>query len=100
MSDKPMTAEELATILTELPGWNHESDALTRTFSFANFAEAMAFMVRVAFEAEKLNHHPEWTNVYDEVKVRLTTHHAGNVVTAKDVELGRIMEKVRAAQKE
>ena len=95
-----MTAEQLAAVLVELPGWEHDNDALLKTFTFANFPEALAFMVRIGFEAERLQHHPEWTNVYDIVKVRLTTHHAGNRVTAKDVELGRIIEKVHELQTE
>ncbi|WP_225919354.1 4a-hydroxytetrahydrobiopterin dehydratase [Actomonas aquatica] len=98
MSDKAMSTADLTSVLAELPGWAHESDALLKTFTFANFREAMAFMVRVGFEAEAMDHHPEWTNVYDEVKIRLTTHHSGNKVTAKDVELAKVIEKVRDVQ--
>lgn len=65
-----------------------------KEFEFGSFREAMAFMTRMAFEAEELGHHPEWTNVYDTVSVRLITHHAGNKLTAKDVELARRFEKV------
>lgn len=91
MASTPLTATELAAALAGLPGWAQEGDALTRTFQFADFRGALAFMVRVGFEAEAMNHHPEWTNVYHRVAVRLTTHDAGNRVTAKDVELARRM---------
>lgn len=73
--------------LARLPGWTHEGDALTREFVFPSFRDALAWMVRVGFEAEALDHHPEWTNVYRTVRVRLNTHSAGGRVTALDVEL-------------
>lgn len=73
--------------LVELPGWTHEGDALTREFVFPSFRDALAWMVRAGFEAEALDHHPEWTNVYRTVRVRLNTHSAGGRVTALDVEL-------------
>ena len=88
---KPLTAEEIAQACTKLAGWAFERDALAKTFKFGSFREAMSFMNRIAFEAEELNHHPEWTNIYNRVAVRLNTHDAGGKVTAKDVELaGRI----------
>lgn len=61
--------------------------ALVRTFEFQDFSQAFAFMTRAAMEAEKLNHHPEWSNVYSTVKVSLSTHDVGNQVTSKDVSL-------------
>lgn len=64
--------------------WNEVDDGLEREFSFGNFREAFAFMTRVAFIAEEHRHHPEWSNVYGTVKIRLTTHDAGNVVTEID----------------
>lgn len=64
--------------------WTEQDDKLTRTFAFANFREAFAFMTRVAFIAEDLNHHPEWSNVYGKVTITLTTHDAGNTVTDLD----------------
>lgn len=90
----PLTAKKIAAELKKLPGWAWEHDALAKTFTFADFREALAFMVRVGFEAEELNHHPEWMNVYKTVAVRLNTHDADGKVTAKDVELARRMEKV------
>ncbi len=91
MATTPLSPAEIAAALPTLPGWTLERDALARTFQFADFRAALAFMVRAGFEAEELNHHPEWTNVYHRVVVRLTTHDAGNRVTAKDVELARRM---------
>src|ERR1041384_2896026 len=78
---------KIAAALDGLPGWTLKRDALVKTFEFASFREALGFMVRVGFEAEAMNHHPEWTNVYNRVAIRLSTHDAGNKVTAKDVEL-------------
>jgi 4a-hydroxytetrahydrobiopterin dehydratase len=90
----PLTAKKIVAELKKLPGWAWEHDALAKTFEFANFRDALAFMVRAGFEAEELNHHPEWMNVYKTVAVRLTTHDAEGKVTALDVELARRMEKV------
>lgn len=89
MASTPLTPDQISSALRELPGWQGEGDSLVRTFEFGSFKEAMSFMVRVAFEAEALDHHPEWSNVYNKVAVRLRTHDAGNRVTAKDVELAR-----------
>ncbi len=86
-----LSHDEIAEKLDGLPGWTHENDALARTFTFGSFKEAVSFLVRVAFEAEALNHHPELANVYNKVDVRLTTHDVGNKVSDKDIELaGRI----------
>jgi 4a-hydroxytetrahydrobiopterin dehydratase len=90
----PFTTKELQDAVAQLAGWKAEKDALTKTYTFKSFREAISFMGRVAFEAEELNHHPEWTNVYNRVDVRLNTHDAGGKVTAKDVELAKRFEKV------
>jgi 4a-hydroxytetrahydrobiopterin dehydratase len=77
-----------------LQGWSVQTaprDVLAKTFNFAGFAEAIQWMVKVAAEAERLDHHPEWFNVYDRVEVRLTTHDAGGV-TPLDVDLARFMD--------
>lgn len=89
MATPPLAPSDVAAALAELPGWTLENDALARTFQFADFRSALAFMVRAGFEADAMDHHPEWTNVYHRVSVRLTTHDAGNRVTAKDVALAR-----------
>ena len=91
---KSLTSEEISAACAKLSGWTFERDALTKTFKFGSFREAMGFMARVAFEAEELNHHPEWTNVYSKVSVRLNTHDAGDKVTAKDVELATRFQKI------
>jgi 4a-hydroxytetrahydrobiopterin dehydratase len=64
--------------------WKEENDSLNAIFKFKDFAEAFAFMTEVAFQAEKQNHHPNWSNVWNTVNVSLSTHDAGNVVTDKD----------------
>lgn len=94
MKDAPLTVAEIEHALTHLPGWAWQGDALVKTITFTNFREALAFMLKAGFEADALDHHPEWTNVYDRVSIRLTTHHSGNKVTAKDVELAKRMEKL------
>lgn len=86
---KSLTPAEIATALPALPGWAMEGDALAKTFKFGSFREAMSFMVRVGFEAEAMDHHPDWTNVYNRVTIRLNTHDAGGKVTAKDVTLAQ-----------
>ena len=91
---KPLTLAKTTRACMNLPGWTFERDALTKSFKFGSFREALSFMTRVAFEAEELNHHPEWTNVYNKVVVRLNTHDAGDKVTAKDVELASRIQKI------
>jgi 4a-hydroxytetrahydrobiopterin dehydratase len=64
--------------------WLEENNTLYKKFEFADFSAAFGFMTRVALEAEKMNHHPKWTNVWNTVEIWLTTHDAGNTVTSKD----------------
>lgn len=94
MNNKSLSPAKIRTALGELPGWAFKRDALAKTFVFPSFREAMGFMVRVAFEAEAMNHHPEWTNVYNRVAIRLNTHDAGGKVTAKDLELAARIQKI------
>jgi 4a-hydroxytetrahydrobiopterin dehydratase len=84
--------------LAELDGWQLEEgrDAITKRFTFKNFSEAFGFMSQVALAAEKADHHPEWTNVWNRVDVTLTTHSAGGL-TGKDIALARAIERIRAA---
>jgi 4a-hydroxytetrahydrobiopterin dehydratase len=72
--------------------WKEADNALHRTFTFADFTEAFAFMTRVAFLAEQHQHHPNWSNVYNTVEVTLTTHDAGNTVTDKDRKLAAAID--------
>ncbi len=92
MALTPLTQAEIDAALAELPGWQHEGDKLVKTFRFTNFREAVSFIVRMAFEAEALGHHPELRNVYHTVDIALTTHDAGNKVTQKDTDLARAIE--------
>jgi len=87
MATQPLTPAEITAALPALPGWKFERDALAKEFRFGSFKEALSFMVRVGFEAETMDHHPDWTNVYNRVAIRLNTHDAGGRVTAKDVVL-------------
>lgn len=67
--------------------WKEENDKLTAEFQFMDFSEAFAFMTRVALLAEQMNHHPDWSNVYNKVSISLSTHDAGNKVTKADRDL-------------
>lgn len=74
--------------------WEEKDNALYRKFTFQNFSEAFAFMTRVAIEAEKMDHHPLWTNVYNQVEIWLNTHSAGDIVTQKDRELSKKIDSL------
>ena len=82
-----------ATLATDLPGWTPAEgrDAIARTFRFKDFSEAWGFMTRVALLAEKHDHHPEWSNVWNRVEITLTTHDAGGL-SARDVALARAID--------
>jgi len=67
--------------------WKEENNRLVREFQFKDFTEAFAFMTKVAIHAEKMNHHPNWSNVWNTVNIELTTHDAGNTITQKDRDL-------------
>ncbi len=92
----PLAELEIARALVPLAGWRHDNDTLVKDFVFDDFRRALAWMVLAGFEAEALNHHPEWTNIYRTVTVRLRTHDAENRVTALDVELATRLEKITA----
>ncbi|MBC7850300.1 MAG: 4a-hydroxytetrahydrobiopterin dehydratase [Chitinophagaceae bacterium] len=77
--------------------WTTEKNSLYKKFEFKNFSEAFAFMTRVAFEAEKMDHHPLWTNVYNKVEIWLSTHDAGDTVTDKDHKLSVRIDKIQSA---
>lgn len=90
-----LTRDALTEALASLPSWTHDParDALTRELKFRSFNEAFGFMSRVALKAEALNHHPEWTNVYNRVAITLTTHDAGGL-TELDVRLARFIDRI------
>ena len=89
---------ERTAALQRLPGWRMVDgrDAIARTFTFADFNAAFGFMTRAALVAEKMNHHPEWSNVYKTVNVTLTTHDAGGL-TQRDIVLAEAMDRIAAA---
>jgi len=92
-----LTGEARAEALKALPGWSEVEgrDAITRSFRFKTFNQAFGFMTRVALKAERLDHHPEWFNVYSRVDVTLATHDAGGV-TELDVRLATFIDKAAA----
>lgn len=91
---KKLTADERRDALGSLDGWAEADgrDAIQKTFQFKSFNQAFGFMTRAALAAEKMDHHPEWFNVYNRVEVTLATHDAGGV-TDLDIKLARFMEK-------
>jgi 4a-hydroxytetrahydrobiopterin dehydratase len=99
MPEEPMAQKldttQRAAALTKLPGWRvvPDRDAIGKTFTFTDFNEAFGFMTRAALIAEKLDHHPEWFNVYKTVTVTLSTHDAGGL-TEKDVMLAAAMDRI------
>ncbi len=90
-----LTGQDRAAALVSLPGWQQvpDRDAIRRRFEFRDFNEAFGFMTRAALVAEKMDHHPEWSNVYRTVEVTLSTHDAGGL-TARDVALAREMSRL------
>ena len=74
--------------------WQEEKNTLHKKFEFKNFSEAFAFMTRVALAAEKMDHHPKWTNEYNKVEIWLSSHDAGNTVTEKDQKLAKLIDKL------
>lgn len=93
-SRTPLSEGQIEDALRELSGWRHEGAALRKSFRCANFREAMSFLVRIGFEAEERQHHPEISNVYGKVDLILRTHDAGNAVTQLDVDLARAIERI------
>ena len=94
MAKRPRLSEaELARAIAELPGWSLAAGKLHREYRFADFNTAFGFMTRVALEAERMDHHPDWSNVWNRVVVDLTTHDSGGI-TASDVELAKKMDEI------
>ena len=90
-------AAQRSAALAALTGWTlvDGRDAITRTLKFADFSVAFGFMTRVALAAEKLDHHPEWLNVWNRVEITLSTHDAGGL-TDRDIKLAKIIDKIAA----
>lgn len=92
---EPLSDTERADALDGLPEWDYDEarDAITRSIVFADFVEAFGFMTQVALIAEKADHHPEWTNVYNRVAVLLTTHDAGGL-SGRDIEMAEAIDAI------
>ncbi len=93
MSIQRLDEAALSRALTELPGWKLRDGKLSREFVFGDFVAAFGFMARAALIAERMNHHPEWFNVYKKVRVDLTTHEAGGI-SQRDLELAAAMSRL------
>ena len=74
--------------------WKEENNQLKQSFQFSDFVDAFAFMTQVAFAAEKLNHHPNWSNVYNKVEISLFTHDSNNSITEKDKNLSEVIDNI------
>ncbi len=79
--------------------WEEKNNKLQKSFEFKDFVHAFSFMTRVAFAAEKMNHHPEWSNVWNRVSISLSTHDAGDIVTEKDRKLADAIDKIYSESK-
>lgn len=92
-----LPSSDLPALLASLPGWSLDATAtaISRHFKFDDFAQAFAFMSHVALAAERLDHHPDWSNAYDVVDITLSTHDAGGLTT-KDIELARLIDRAAA----
>jgi 4a-hydroxytetrahydrobiopterin dehydratase len=88
-----LSTPELQTHLSTLNGWQLQNSKLHKTYTFKNFIEAFGFMTRAALIAEKMNHHPEWSNVYKQVTVNLTTHDVGGI-SELDIELAKKLDSL------
>lgn len=90
------TDDEVTAALEDLPGWSADGEAITKIYEFADFRAALDFMNRAAGPIEEMDHHPEWTNVYNKVGVRLSSHDVGGV-TERDTRLATVLERVADA---
>ena len=94
-----LAGDERKQALASLDGWSEAGgrDAIARTFKFRNFSEAFGFMARVALAAEKMDHHPDWKNVYDTVDIELSSHDLGGV-SERDIKLAGIIDRLAGAK--
>jgi 4a-hydroxytetrahydrobiopterin dehydratase len=88
----PLTKSDIDRELKSLDGWNFKDDKISKEYGFNDFSEALGFLVRVGIEAEKQGHHPEIFNVYNTVRIGLSTHDAGDKVTQKDIDLAKAVD--------
>lgn len=94
---RKLSESEIKDALSKLAGWKLFNDKLNITLRFENFIQAFSFMTSIALEAEKMNHHPEWSNVYNQVEISLITHDL-NGISTYDIKLAGIINKQRVAQ--
>ncbi len=94
MAIQRMSSEDIAQHLRQLPDWALQQNTLRRSFEFADFVEAFGFMSQVALLAERNDHHPDWSNVYNRVVINLSTHAAGGI-TALDFKLAKLISQLR-----
>jgi 4a-hydroxytetrahydrobiopterin dehydratase len=92
----PLSTEEIHEELSKLDGWSFENMTLVKQYEFGDFAQAMGFINKLAKVAERMNHHPEWTNSYNKVLLKLSTHSAGGV-TQKDIAMAQSAEQAAKA---
>ena len=92
-----LSDKEINERLGSLEGWSYSNNALQTSFEFENFKEAFTLMTRIAFEAEAREHHPDWSNVYNQLEISLSTHDAGGV-TEKDFDLATAIERIVNAE--
>ena len=90
----PISESELEAALSGLPGWSVRENQLCKDFTFESFREAVAAIVRISYEIEETNHHPEMINSYNKLEIRLCTHDVGSEITHKDIRLAGLIEKV------
>jgi len=88
-----LNQQEIEKELENLPGWSVKNGKLHKDFEFEDFNQAFGFMTRAAMHIEKMNHHPEWSNVYNKLTVELTTHDAGGI-TSNDINLAKILNSI------
>lgn len=91
---QPLSNNDIQQALSSLKGWEFGDDKIKKEIEFKDFSEALGFIVRIGLEAEKQVHHPEIFNVYNTVKIQLSTHDAGDKVTQKDIDLAKAIESV------
>ena len=94
MTRRKLNQDEIDSALANLPGWQLQDGKLHKTFKFDSFARAVGWMMSVAIHADKMDHHPEWSNVYNRVTVNLVTHDLDNSVSSWDVDLAQKMEEL------
>ncbi|MEZ4662882.1 MAG: 4a-hydroxytetrahydrobiopterin dehydratase [Caldilineaceae bacterium] len=91
---QPLSTSEVETALADLPAWRIVNGKLHRDFKFKNFVQAFGFITQVAILAERLDHHPEWSNVYGQVSIDLVTHSAGNAISQLDMDLAHQIDEI------